>query len=193
MNEVVSVASIEGTPELRRGPYPMFTMGILATVGMLFAAFSAALLVRRMGTDWLPVSLPGIVWLNTGVLVASSLALERGRALARRDAFVGCARWLGVASMLGALFLVGQILAWLDLAARGVFLPTNPHAAFFYMLTGIHGVHVVGGLVVLGWTLSRAGRGAYTAARHSGLNHAAIYWHFVGGVWIYLLALLWTL
>jgi cytochrome c oxidase subunit 3 len=81
-------------------------------------------------------------------------------------------------------------VAWKALIAQGVFLPSSPHAAFFYMLSAVHGAHVIGGLGALGWTLNRAFRGAYTATTHTGLTHAAIYWHFVGALWIYLLILL---
>ncbi|MFQ5890781.1 MAG: heme-copper oxidase subunit III [Gemmatimonadota bacterium] len=175
------------------GPYPIGLAAILATVGMLFAAFTAALLVRRTGADWVPVRLPGIVWLNTALLVASSAAVQRARGVMRRGASGPAVRWLAAGSVLGLLFLAGQLVAWRMLAARGVFLPTNPHAAFFYTLSAVHGAHVLGGLGALGWTLRRAAGGAYTAARHIGLSHAAIFWHFVGGVWVYLLTLLSTL
>ena len=101
--------------------------------------------------------------------------------------------WLWVAGTAGFVFLLGQIGAWYTLAANGVFLPTNPHASFFYMLSAVHGAHVLGGLVALAWTFHRATRGAYTRDDHAGFTHAAIYWHFVGAVWIYLLILLSTL
>lgn len=195
VNSIVAgqVVVDRATGARRTGPYPMGTMAILATVAMLFAAFTAALLVRRTGTDWMRVPLPSIVWLNTAVLVASSAAVELARACVRRGSTQRSMRWLAIAGVLGLVFLAGQVIAWLMLADRGVFLPTSPHAAFFYMLSGIHGAHVLGGLVALAWTLRRALRGAYTPAHHAGLNHAAIYWHFVGGVWIYLLIVLSTL
>lgn len=177
----------------RSGPYPMGLMAVLATATMLFAAFTAALLVRRTGADWVPVKLPSIVWPNTALLAVSSVLVERARACVRRGGVNRSARWLAIASLLGVLFLAGQILAWRMLAARGVFLPTNPSASFFYMLSAVHGAHVLGGLVALTWALRRALRGAYTAARHAGLTHAAIFWHFVGGLWVYLLVVLNTL
>lgn len=175
------------------GPYPIGTIGILVTVGMLFAAFTTALLMRRTGTDWTPIALPAIVWPNTVLLLGSSIAVELARAGVRRGSGDRAALWLAIASALGVLFLAGQIAAWRMLAARGVLLPTGAHAAFFYMLSGIHAAHVLGGLGALVWTLRRTQRGVYTRASHRGIDHAAIYWHFVGGVWIYLLVLLTTL
>ena len=106
------------------GPYPMGIMGVLATVAMLFAAFTAAILVRRTGTDWTRVALPTIVWMNTGLLVASSVALERARAQLRRGAS-DHVWWLGTVGVLGGLFLAGPVVAWRTLAAQGVFLPST--------------------------------------------------------------------
>jgi cytochrome c oxidase subunit 3 len=168
----------------------MGLMAILATVSMLFAAFTAALLIRRTGADWTPVELPTIVWLNAVVIVASSVFVEYSKRSLRHDDGAYAPVWLSMGSVLGLLFIAGQWVAWKALIAQGVFLPSSPHAAFFYMLSAVHGAHVIGGLGALGWTLNRAFRGAYTATTHTGLTHAAIYWHFVGALWIYLLILL---
>jgi cytochrome c oxidase subunit 3 len=127
------------------------------------------------------------------VLFLSSLAVERARAAARADAGPRVVDWLVAATLLGLAFLGGQLVAWRGLVADGFFLSSNPHAAFFYMLSGVHGAHVLGGLGALGWTLGRARAGAYGAASHAGLTHTAIYWHFVGGVWLWVLAVLSTL
>ena len=176
------------------GPYPMGLMVLLATVTMLFAAFTAAILMRRTGADWVPVTLPQIVWANTVVILLSSVALEGARRSVRRGGDVRVSgRWLGVAGLLGIVFLAGQILAWRMLVTQGVFLPSSPHAAFFYMLSAVHGAHVVGGIGAVTWTFRRTVAGAYSAANYTGLTHAAIYWHFVGAVWLYLLIILLTL
>ncbi len=176
-------------PGAPRGPYPMGLMVVLATVGMLFAAFTAAILVRRTGTDWVAVSLPTAAWINSIALVVSSLAVESARRAMVRG-HDSTQAWLGVAGVLGTVFLAGQGYVWSILASQGVFLPTNPHAAFFYMLSAVHGAHVIGGLGALAWVFVHAGRGRYTRARHAGITHAAIYWHFVGGLWLYLLVVL---
>ena len=188
----VEPARGNGGPDRRaqEGPYPMGLVALLATVGMLFAAFGAALLVRRTGVDWSPVELPAIVWPNTLALLVSSVTVELARRAMRHSRSGAATRWLSVTAILGVLFVVGQLVAWSMLAARGVFLPSNPHAAFFYMLTAVHGAHTLGGLAALGWTLRRCRRGGYTATSHRGLTHAAIYWHVVGGLWVYLLVLL---
>jgi cytochrome c oxidase subunit 3 len=148
----------------------------LASIGMLFIAMTSAYVVRRgLGTDWQAIRMPQVLWFNTAVLLASSLALEKAR-----RAFA--TRWIGVTLLLGAVFLGGQVAAWRGLAAQGVFLGTNPHSSFFYLLTGLHGAHVLGGLAALAWVL--------TSPRPRRLEAAAIYWHFMFGLWMYLLVLL---
>lgn len=163
---------------------------LLATLTMLFAGFTSAYLVRRAGTDWRPISLPSIVWLNTVLLFSSSVTLEVARASLRRCRTEALKGWLLVTTLLGLAFLVGQLLAWQQLTAQGVYLPTNPHSSFFYMLTGVHGMHVLGGLSALLYALNRAWGSGWTAAEPNSLNLCATYWHFVDGVWLYLFFLL---
>lgn len=144
----------------------------VATVTMLFTAFTAAYLIRRTSLDFAPVRLPSLVWVGAVVLVACSAALERAR---------GSRAWLRGALGLGLAFVATQVLAWRELASMGVFLGTSPHASFFYILTGLHGAHVIGGLGAIAYLLvTGAGR----------VDLAAWYWHFLGAIWIYLLLLL---
>jgi cytochrome c oxidase subunit 3 len=185
-----AVGSGRGHPSTRSGLYPIFLLAVLATVTMLFAAFTAALLIRRGATDWVPVQLPVIVWVNVLVILASSALLEFAKGSLRVGEASKAPVWLGLAAALGVAFLGGQLLAWSSLMDQGVFLPSNPHAAFFYMLSAVHAAHVLGGLGALAWTLRRALQGAYSANRYGGLSHAAIYWHYVGAIWIYLLLIL---
>ena len=145
---------------------------VLATVGMLFLAFTAAYLERRVGKDWRPFDLPGLVWANTVAILLSSVTVE----LAKRRI-----RWGYATLLLGALFLLGQIAVWFQLRAAGFFLPTQAFGSFFYMLSGLHGLHVAGGLLALAVALGR---------RRDLLALTAVYWHFVGGVWIYVLLVL---
>lgn len=176
----------------RHGPYPIGLGVVLVTVAMLFSAFVAALLVRRTGADWTEIELPPLVWVNTGILLLSSAAVELARGAVRRGSREAAVRLLGIAATLGVLFLAGQLAAWHELTAHGLALASGPHAAFFYMLSGTHGAHVLAGVVALFWTRARAARGAYRS-QAAGLTHAAIFWHFVGGVWLSLLAVLTTL
>jgi cytochrome c oxidase subunit 3 len=179
----------DGHPERREGfPIPSARLGLwifLGTVTMLFAGFTSAYLVRQAGPDWQPLPRPPILWVNTGVLLLSSVLLEIGR---RRSASVR--RWVSGATALGVLFLLGQLLAWRALRARGIYLPTNPHSSFFYILTGAHGAHVLGGVIALLSLLVLMWRGASEERVRRRLALCATYWHFVGGLWLYLLLVL---
>jgi len=162
----------------------------LATVTMLFAAFASAYIVRRSGSDWRDVDLPPVLWVNTVILAASSVALEIGNRYGFQRRWKGAAAGLSVAVVLGLAFLAGQVVAWRRLVAAGVYLPSNPHSSFFFMLTGAHGIHVVAALSVLGW-----GLGMTRSARKdpvAWLVQAELcrtFWHFLGGVWLALFAL----
>jgi cytochrome c oxidase subunit 3 len=148
----------------------------LATVTMLFAGFTSAYIVRSAGPDWQPIPLPPILWFNTIVIAASSVALESGRARS--------SRWIWVAALLGLIFLIGQLFAWRLLAARGFYLPSNPHSAFFYILSGLHGLHLLAGICALAYLLIRGERSTLS------WRLCATYWHFVGALWVYLLLVL---
>jgi cytochrome c oxidase subunit 3 len=168
---------------------------VIAAIAMSFAAFTSALVVRQgASTDWHHLTLPPILYWNTLVLLASGVTLEIAR---RRVAvFMGGprtfdlnpARWLYVTASLGVLFVVGQYVAWLQLRSEGLYLATNPNSSFFYLLTAIHGLHVLGGLVGLTYVLHKLQK---VTLRRSTLDSFAYYWHFMGILWVYLLVLLW--
>jgi cytochrome c oxidase subunit 3 len=169
---------------------------VLFAITMMFAAFSSALFVRKGSSlDWRTFTLPSIIYLNTLLLLASSITLEVSR---RRIAdFMGGgksqvespARWLYITLSLGLLFVAGQYVAWLRLRAEGLFLATNPSSSFFYVLTATHALHVLGGLGGVVHVIRKLSK---STLRRSTLDATARYWHFMGGLWLYLLFLLWT-
>jgi cytochrome c oxidase subunit 3 len=168
---------------------------VLASITMTFAAFTSALIVRQGGaTDWKHLTLPPILYLNTLVLVASSITLEVARRRVSaymkgpRDQTAPPALWLYITLCLGLIFVAGQYVAWLQLRAQGLFLATNPNSSFFYVLTGIHAVHVSGGLGGLARVIRRLNK---SVLRKSTLDATSHYWHFMGALWVYLLLLLW--
>lgn len=167
----------------------------LAAISMSFAALTSALVVRKGGAlDWRHLTLPSILYLNTIILLASSVTLE----ISRRQvaAFMGGlrshvahpARWLYVTLSLGLLFVAGQYIAWRQLSAQGLYLATNPSSSFFYVLTAAHALHVLGGLGGLARVIRKLGR---SVLRRSTLDATSRYWHFMDVLWIYLLLLLW--
>ncbi len=178
----------DGVPALQ--PARVATWLLVGIVTILFASFSSTYLARRALADWRPVAMPPILWVNTALLVASSAALEIARRAATRGRGAVARRATAAAAGLGAGFLVGQVMAWRALVAAGVYLATNPHSDFFYLLTGVHGLHLAGGLVALGYAWWRAGQVAVRAALATTLTTVAVYWHFVDVLWLYLLVIL---
>ena len=182
-----------GLPEYRV-PSRTYQLGMwFALIGivMLFAAFTSAMVVRRgMSFDWVSITLPRVLWVNTGMLIASSLTLEFARRALTQRAAVNFIRWLAATVGLGLGFLAGQLVAWRELAARGVYLSTNPSSAFFYVLTVTHAVHLVGGVLALGYVVFHAVRMARGWERRTALDVTAIYWHFMDALWIYIFFLL---
>jgi cytochrome c oxidase subunit 3 len=138
-----------------------------------------------MSFDWIPVRVPRVLWLNTFVLIASSATLELSRRSLRASATKAFIRWLLATLVLGLGFLAGQLIAWRELAARGVYLASNPGSSFFYVLTATHGFHLLGGVVALAYVVFRARRIALGQARRTPLDVTAIYWHFMDALWIY--------
>jgi cytochrome c oxidase subunit 3 len=170
----------------------------LAAIAMMFAALTSALYVREgAATDWHHIVLPQIIWFNTLALISSSVALEVARR--RVAAFMrgqessrsGPTLWLNVTMGLGLVFVVGQYLAWLKLRSEGLYLPTNPNSSFFYVFTGVHIVHVVGGLGGLTRVMVKF-RSTVRPLRRSTIDATSYYWHFMGLLWIYLLGVLWV-
>ena len=98
--------------------------------------------------------------------------------------------WFLVGTALGVAFLAGQWIAWKELAAQGIFLPTSPHSSFFYILTGTHAVHIVAGLAALTYALSRRWSNMGSALSSDAVALCSTYWHFVTGIWVYLYVLL---
>ncbi len=163
---------------------------LVAAITVLFAAFTSTYLVRRNAGDWPAVFLPPVLWLTTVVLVISSLTMEAARRAAGRGTKTALRRWLGITTVLGLVFLGGQLVAWRQLAASGVFMATNPHSAFFYLLTGAHGLHLAGGIGALIFAWAKAPAAPTPAAALDVTDPVATYWHFLDGLWLYVFLIL---
>jgi cytochrome c oxidase subunit III len=177
---------------------PPASTGIWVALGgitMFFAAFTSAMVVRQgAAPDWKHIPLPPVLYLNTLLIIASSVTLE----LSRRQvaAFMGGlkdrvenpARWLYITLTLGLLFVAGQTFAWFQLRSHGFTLATNISYSFFYVLTVAHALHVSGGLGGLVRVIAKLNK---HVLKRSTLDATSRYWHFMGVLWIYLLLLLW--
>ncbi|MDM9620169.1 cytochrome c oxidase subunit 3 [Rhizobium sp. S96] len=185
---VGEVAARQGSPM----PVAKIGLGIfLAVVGALFSLLVSAYLVRMGGADWWSPPVPWLLWVNTAVLVVSCAAMQWATFEARRDGEEAIRIALDAALATAVLFLIGQLVAWRQMAAAGYVLADNPANSFFYMLTGLHGLHILGGLAVLGRVRIRAAAGSRSpqAALRLSTELCATYWHFMLIVWLVLLAL----
>jgi cytochrome c oxidase subunit 3 len=170
----------------------------LASWAMTFASlFLAYGILRARATTWPPEDLPALpFWvplLNTGVIALSSVAFQLALVFVRagRVRLVGPS--LAVSALLGTVFLSLQIGMWSQLHAAGLSVSGGPYASVFYALTCFHALHVAIGVGALLWLCLRALRGAYTTPRHLPIRLWALYWHFVGVVWVFMFVLVfWT-
>jgi cytochrome c oxidase subunit 3 len=161
-----------------------------AAITMAFAAFTSSLIIRQgSGNDWRHLAIPRILYFNTVILLLSSLTLE----IARRKTAENPGRtrsWLYVTVALGAAFLLGQYGVWLQLRSEGWYLATSPNSSFFYVLTVMHALHILGGLFGFVYAIRKTASRALSCV--ATLDACAIYWHFLAGLWIYLVLVLRT-
>ena len=164
----------------------------LASIVMLFAGLTSAYVIRLgSSSDWRAINIPGFLIPNSIILLASSVTLEMFRRKLTVALTSKARLWIGITTLLGTVFLAGQIGIWKTLAAQGVYLSSNSHSSFFYLMTGAHAVHLAGGVItllvlaVMSWRQVYATRGLRILA-----DVTSIYWHFMDGLWIYLFVLL---
>src|SRR5882672_2048980 len=162
----------------------------LASILMMFTALSSAYIVRAASAnDWQPLRMPRIVLLSTALIIISSGTLEVARRRLK-EAANAHRRWLLMTVVLGIGFLLSQLLAWRQLVRQGIYVASNPHSSFFYLLTGAHGVHLLGGLAALAYLSLRKPApqedpAAATKAQ-AGADAVTLYWHFMDFLWLYL-------
>ena len=169
----------------------------LAAILMMFAALSSAYVFRstRAQQGWQIFAVPHLLWASTALILASSATFEVARRALHRSESLVYRRWVLVSLLLGFGFIAAQLLAWRELVGQGIYLATNPHSSFFYLLTGLHAVHLSGGILGLSylWLRARSARGSgheIDAKRRASADAIGLYWHFMDGLWVYLFALL---
>jgi cytochrome c oxidase subunit 3 len=162
----------------------------IVSILMFFMALASAFIVLRRGNDlWVSVRLPRILWANTCVLLASSLTLESARRRLFHADRPGFRKFWLATTVLGFLFVAGQLVAWRQLVAQGVYIASNQASSFFYIFTAAHGVHLLGGVGALLYVLIRKSE-SKVITLPTAAEIASYYWHFMDGLWIFLLALL---
>ncbi len=168
--------------------YAGMAIAIVAIL-MFFMALAAAFLIRKGTGGWVPLRIPGLLWVNTAILLTSSATLEMARKRLAKSDLGGFRSLWQVTTILGVLFLVGQLVAWRILAGQGIYLSTNPASSFFYIFTGAHALHLLGGVCALLYVAWRSFDEA-KVSRSVAAEVASYYWHFMDALWLFLLALL---
>jgi cytochrome c oxidase subunit 3 len=182
--------------ELSPGKAKVLTTFLLVVVMMTFGGLCAAYVVTatNKALEWHPFELPIQVWISTVIILASSFVYHWGKVAL--DAFDQSAakKWLTVTAALGAAFISSQLLAWVELSQRGLYFSSNPYAGFFYILTAVHALHVLGGVIALGSVVIGSWNGIYSDDRWARMQSlgqvVGWYWHFMGGVWLVIFVLL---
>jgi cytochrome c oxidase subunit 3 len=164
----------------------------LAVVAVLFMLLVTAYGGRMAYEDWRPAPQVNLLWANTLVLLLSSVALQWAQYSVRRGQMDAMRVGLLAAGAFTVVFLFGQVLAWRQLATMVYFEVTNPAVAFFYLITGLHGMHLLGGLVAWGRTVARVWGDFDVAKVRQSVELCALYWHFLLLVWLVLFGLLFT-
>lgn len=184
----------EGDKRRRSGPpsarryHTAIALAIISIL-MFFMALSSAFLLRKSGDGWIPVHLPAVLFFNTAVLLASSGTIELARRrLATADLHGFKTLWR-ITTGLGIVFLLGQVVAWRQLVAQRFYVSTNPASSFFYIFTAAHGLHLLGGVTALLYVLLRTFEKA-KVSRALAAEVTSYYWHFMDGLWVFLLTLL---
>jgi cytochrome c oxidase subunit 3 len=174
----------------------LLTGFLLLVVAMTFGGLMAAyvVLATNRSLEWQPFALPIQVWISTAIIIISSITYHFAKLKLDRDQREIAKKWFVVTTVFGAAFISSQILAWLELTKRGLYMQGNPYAGFFYILTAVHAAHVLGGIVALGSILLRVWQPTLNEdavlKRRSIAQVVGWYWHFMGAIWIALFLLL---
>lgn len=158
----------------------------MVTVVMIFAALTSAYIVRQAEGNWLDYELPNIFWVTSGIVVLSSVFLHFAYISAKKDNISQLRIGMVGAVVLGLAFLVGQWYSWVALVDREVFFVGNPAGSFLYVFTGLHALHLISGVIFLIIVLISTFRYKVHSQSMNTMEMATTYWHFLGGLWIYL-------
>ena len=158
----------------------------IVTVVMIFASLTSAYIVRQSEGNWLEFDLPSIFWYTSGIIVLSSISLHWAYVSAKKDDLASLRVGMVVTSILGLSFLIGQWYSWVALVDREVFFVGNPAGSFLYIFTGLHGLHLISGVIFLIIVLISSFRYQVHSENLDTMEMCVTYWHFLGGLWLYL-------
>jgi len=158
----------------------------IVTVVMIFAALTSAYIVRQSEGNWLEFDLPQTLYITSGIILVSSITMQWSYLAAKSDNMTSLRLSTLITALLGVAFLIGQYIAWQDLVAMDVYFVGNPAGSFMYVLTGLHGVHLISGVIFLVLVTVNAFRYKVHSKSMDQIEMCATYWHFLDGLWLYL-------
>lgn len=158
----------------------------IVTIVMLFAALTSAYVVKQSEGDWLQFDLPGIFWITSVIIAISSITMQLALKAAKKDNLIALKTFLIFTILLGLSFLFGQYRSWEQLVDMDVYFVGNPAGSFLYVLTGLHAVHIISGLLFLLSVLAASFKLRKHSKNISKIEMCTTYWHFLGGLWLYL-------
>lgn len=162
----------------------------LATVVMIFGSLTSAYIVRRAEGNWKVFELPSLFYWTSLIIVLSSITLHLAYIRAKRNDAAGLRQWMILSGLLGVGFLIGQFFGWKQLVLASIYLVGNPSESFVYVLSGLHGLHVISAVIFLLVALRSATRGKINSSNMAQMEMCVTYWHFLGGLWLYLFGFL---
>ncbi len=183
----------DGSRRPRKPPQRRYStaiaLGMISILVFFLGLCVAFLVLKRVSETWVPLHLPRILWLNTAILLMSSYTLEKARRRLSAIDFPGFRKLWRATTILGILFLAGQLIAWLQLLATGLYIASNQATSFFYIFTAAHAVHLLGGVAALLYVATRNFEKG-KISRNTAAEITSYYWHFMDGLWVFLLLLL---
>jgi cytochrome c oxidase subunit III len=165
------------------------TLGMISILIFFLGLCSAFLALRHLSQAWVPLQLPRILWVNTAILLLSSYTLVKARQRLSALDFPAYRKLWRVTTILGSLFLAGQLIAWLQLVAAGLYIASSQATSFFYIFTAAHAAHLLGGVTALLYVATRDFEKG-KISRTTAVEVTSYYWHFMDGLWVFLLLLL---
>jgi cytochrome c oxidase subunit III len=170
-----------------RIPTPKILLWVgIASIIMLFAAFTSAYIVRQAEGEWHIFDLPREFYISTAIILLSSVTMNLAQVQVKKSQTGPGALYLGLTLALGLGFMLTQFLGWRSLVQQGIYFTGNPSGAFLYVLTVMHVLHLLAGVIALIVTLVKTQARQYTSKNYLGVQLCSIYWHFLGGLWVYL-------
>jgi len=187
MNQVIeNIEIIKDRRAMGMNPSKFIVWLFIVSIVMLFAALTSAYVVKQSEGNWLNFNLPGMFWITTIIIVTSSITMQMALRAVRNDNFAKLKIFLIMTAILGLIFLIGQYQSWKQLVGMDVFFVGNPAGSFLYVLTGLHGIHIISGIIFLLIMIFSSFRLKVHSKKMVKIEMCTTYWHFLGGLWLYL-------